>query len=165
MERKVKPGLTPAAIVAIVFGSLGMLYSILGIVFSLQPADGEIDTVGTVFAILGGVLLVIALILWICTAFHRKRLQTIVDGGKYIWGEIADITCNYHIQVNNRHPYVVLVRYADRNGVIHLFRSTNLKTYPDRSVIGKQVKVYYEDESYKRYYIDLEGILPKVIEH
>ena len=166
MDRKVKPGLTPAGIVAIVFTILGGIYFFLGMGLSMQPADGEDYTAGIVFAVLGGAFLAIALTLWIYTAFHRKRLQAIVDSGKYIWGEIADVICNYQVQVNNRHPYyLVLVRYTDRNGAIHLFRSTSLKTYPDRSVIGKQVKIYYEDETYKHYYIDLEGVLPKVIEH
>lgn len=69
------------------------------------------------------------------------------------------------MRVNGKYPFVLLVRYQDRNGNIHIFRSRNLKAYPDRSVIGKQVKVYYENESYKHYYIDLEGVLPKVVEH
>ena len=166
MDRKVKSGLTPAGIVAIVFTVLGGIYFFLGIGLSLQPADGEEYTASIVFAVLGGAFLAIALTLWIYTALQRKRLQAIVDSGKYIWGEITDIICNYQVQVNNRYPYyMVLVRYIDRHGAIHLFRSTSLKTYPDRSVIGKQVKIYYKDETYKHYYIDVEGVFPKVIEH
>lgn len=165
MERKIKLGITPAGIVAIVFGILGATYFILGLAMSQFPADAEDQSAGIVFTVFGSILLVTTLILLIYAVFQRKRLQKIVDAGKYIWGEVTEIVANYNVRINNRNPFILMVRYQDRNGNIHIFRSRNVKNYPDRSVIGKQVKVYYEDESYKHYYIDLEGILPNVIEH
>lgn len=165
MERKIKLGITPAGIVAIVFGCLGIIYLLIGLGLSQLPEGTEDRTVGIVFTVLGSIFLVTNLILLICMVCRRKRLQKIVETGKYIWGEITEITANYNVRVNNRSPYIILVRYQDRFGNIHIFRSGSLKAYPDRSIIGKQVKVFYEDESYKRYYIDLEGVLPKVIEH
>ena len=165
MERKIKLGITSAGIVAIVFGILGVIYSFLGVMMTQMPADAEDYTAGTVFMALGGTLVVLTLVLLVYTVFHRKRLQKIVDAGNYVWGEVSEIITNYNVRVNSRNPFVLLVRYQDRNGNIHIFRSRNLKAYPDRSVIGKQVKVYYENESYKHYYIDLEGVLPKVMEH
>ena len=165
MERKIKLGITPVGIVAIVFGCLGIIYLFLGLGLLQLPKGTEDNTVGIVFTVLGSIFLLSNLILLICMVFQRKRLQKIVEAGKYIWGEITEITANYNVRVNNRNPFIILVRYQDRFGNIHIFRSSNLKAYPDRSVIGKQVKVYYEDESYKRYYIDLEGVLPRVIEH
>lgn len=166
MERKVKLGLTPAGIVSIVFGVLGLIYFILGMTLGIFPADEEDLTVGIFFAILGGVFLLIALIIFLCTVFRKKHLQTIVEAGRYLWGEIVDILPNYNVQANSSSgAYVILVRYTDRHGRIHIFRSPVQKTYPDRSVIGKQVKVYYENDSFKNYYVDLEGVLPPVIEH
>lgn len=165
MEHKVKLGITSAGIVAIVFGILGCIYSFIGIMLTQMPANAEDHTVGIVFLALGGSFVVLTLVLLVCTAFHRKHMQKIVDAGNYVWGEITEIITNYNVRVNNRCPFVLLVRYQDHSGKIHIFRSRNLKNYPDRSVIGKQVKVYYENESYKHYYIDLEGVLPKVIEH
>ncbi len=165
MEQKIKLGITSTSIVSIVFGILGSIYLFLGIMLTQMPADAEDHTAGIVFLVLGGCLIVLTLILLVYAGFHRKRLQKIVDAGNYVWGEVAEIITNYNVRVNNRSPFVLLVRYQDRNGNIHIFRSRNLKAYPDRSVIGKQVKVYYENESYKHYYIDLEGVLPKVLEH
>ena len=165
MERKIKLGITPAGIVAVVFSCLGLIYFFIGLGLMQQPVNTEDHTAGIVFTTLGSGFLVTALILLVYHVLQKKRLQRIVDAGKYIWGEVAEIVANYNIRVNNRNPFILMVRYQDRYGNIHIFRSGNLKTYPDRSVIGKQVKVYYEDESYKHYYIDLEGILPKVIEH
>lgn len=165
MEHRIKLGITPAGIVTIVFGILGVIYFFLGIMLTQLPADAEDHSAGIAFTVLGGVLLAATLFLLVYTVFQRKRLQKIVNAGNYIWGEVIEIVPNYNVRVNNRNPFILMVRYQDRYGNIHIFRSGNLKNYPDHSVIGKQVKIYYEDESYKHYYIDLEGVLPKVIEH
>lgn len=165
MAHKIKLGTTPFHIVSIVFGCLGIIYLCVGIGLLQTPAGTEDFQGGIVFAALGGGFLTAAIILFAYTYFHRRHLQEIVDSGKYIWGEIVDIAPNYKVQINNRNPFQLLIRYQDRFGNIHIFRSRNLKTYPDRSVIGKQVKVYYENETYKHYYADVEDVLPKVIEH
>ena len=165
MEKKIKSGTTPTGIVSIVFSILGGIYFVLGLLMLSMPTDNEDREAGLVFTILGAVFLITALILSIFTIIQRKRLQAIYDSGKYILGEITDIITNYYVRVNSRNPYIILVRYIDRYGKIHIFRSTNQKLYPDRSIIGKQVKVYYENENFKHYYVDLEGVLPQVIEH
>lgn len=165
MERKVKLGLTPAGIVSIVFGVLGLIYLILGMALSIFPIDEADAIVGMVFAILGGVFLLVALIIFFCTLLRKKHLQTILETGRYLWGEIVDIVPNYNVRINDRCGYTVMVRHIDSRGNIHVFRSSIQKSYIDKSVIGKQVKVYYENDSFKNYYVDLEGVLPAVIEH
>ena len=80
-------------------------------------------------------------------------------------GEIVDILPNYNVRVNDRCGYTVMVRHIDSRGNIHIFHSSNQKSYIDKSVIGKSVKVYYENDSFENYYLDLEGVLPAVIEH
>ena len=165
MDKKIKLDQNAWTIAGGVFAFIGVIYSLLGIVLSQFPEDQDDATVGIVFAILGGVMLALAVCIMLYGMHYRKRLQKIVENGKYLWGEITDIVPNYHARINNRNPYNVLVRYQDRNGVVHIFRSVNQNTYPDRSIIGKQVKVYYENEEFKRYYVDLEGVLPTVMEH
>ncbi len=165
MERKVKLGTRPTTICAIVFGIIGLHFTILGASFLLSPSDPETYTTGTVFCPLGTVFLIVGIILLCLDLKKRKRIQKIVSDGKYLWGEVAEIQVNYHVSVNNRHPRVLLIKYQDPAGNIHLFRSRDLYRFTDHSVIGKQVKVYYENESYKHYYVDIEGILPPVFEH
>lgn len=165
MDKKVKLGLTASGIVAIVFSIIGIVYLILGIMIRLFPTEADDLIAGTVFAVLGGAFLLTAIIVFLCMLSNQKRLQSIVNAGRYIWGEIVDIVPNYNVRINGRTPYVILVRYADRYGNTHIFRSPSQKLYPDRSIVGKQVKVYYETEAFKRYYVDLEGVLPHVIEH
>lgn len=165
MEKKLKFGLSARLLVCIVFGILGTVYAVIGSVLSAAGVDAEEKTVGIVFLLLGSAFLLVTVILSVLEAAKRKRIQQAVESRQYVWGEISDIERNPMIRVNGRTPYVVLVHYRDHRNQLHLFRSYNLMRYPDPAIIGKQVKIYYTDETFKNYYVDLDGILPNVIEH
>lgn len=165
MDRKIKIGIGPAEICSIIFGVIGTIYLVIGLMLQNTPPNTEEHDASIAFTILGGVFLLTTVILLVTGTIKRRRLQRIVNEGRYVWGEIADITVNYNVRVNSRNPYIVMVRHVDRNGSIHMFRSNNQYKYPDRSIIGKQVKVFYEDESFKHYYVDLDGVLPKITMH
>lgn len=166
MDKKIKLGITPAEIISIVFGMMGAIYFAIGIASLTQyPSDLEDHEGGIAFSVLGGIFLIVSITLLICGIARRRRLQNIYSQGRYVLGEIADILPNYNVRINGRYTYLVAVRYVDRFGNIHSFRSGNQRKMPDRSIIGKPVKIYYENESFKHYYIDLEGVLPNVIEH
>ena len=165
MEKKIKFGFSARLLVIIIFGILGGVYLLIGSVLSTAISDAEGHTVGMVFLLLSGTFLLVATVLALLEATKRKRIRQAVEGGQFIWGEISDIERNPMIRVNGRMPYVVLVHYRDRRNQLHLFRSYNLFRYPDPSIIGKQVKIYYTDETFMNYYVDLDGVLPSVIEH
>lgn len=165
MERKVKLSLRPAGIVGIVFSCLGAIYLCVGIGVSAFGTEEDSRIAGLVFLVLAGGFLVSGVILGILELCYRQRLCKVISAGRSIWGEVADVVQNPHVRINDRMPYNLLVRYTDAQGQIHLFRSENLYTYPDRSVIGKQVRVYVEYPLSKYYYVDLQGVLPNVIEH
>lgn len=165
MEKKLKFGLSARLLVCIVFGILGTVYAVIGSVLSAASADTEEKTVGMVFLLLGVAFLLTTGILAVLEAAKRKRIRQAVESRQYIWGEISDIERNPMVRINGRMPYVVLVHYRDLRNQLHLFRSYNLMRYPDPAIIGKQVKVYYTDETFKHYYVDLDGVLPNVIEH
>ena len=166
MDKKIKLGITPTEIISIVFSIIGVIYFVIGIVFLTQsPSNSESYEAGIALSVLGGIFLLVAIVLLIHGATKRRRLQNIYSQGRYVLGEIADILPNYNVRINGHCVFTIVVRYIDRFGNIHSFRSGNQKKYPDRSIIGKPVKIYYENDSFKHYYIDLEGTLPKVIEH
>lgn len=165
MDRKAKLGFSALGIVCLVFGILGTVYSVLGFVIHAYPQDGDDATVAVIFGCLGICFLGAALIM-LAVLLHRQAMANrLLREGRYVWGEVVDITANYSVRVNSRHPYVLLVRYQDAKGQIHIFRSANIYRYPDKSVLGRQVKVFHDGENFKRYYIDIEDLLPQVIEH
>lgn len=165
MERKIKLGTRPAMICAIVFSIIGLHFAILGLTFLLTNTDSETKMTGMALLPLGCVFLTLGIVLLCLELKRRRRLQRIYSEGRYLWGEVVDIKVNYNVSVNNWHPHALLVKYQDASGNIHLFRSRDLYRFTDHSLIGRQVKVYYENDSYKYYYVDIEDILPPVFEH
>lgn len=165
MDRKAKLGFSALGVVCLVFGILGAIYSVLGYVIHAYPQDGDDFTVAIIFGCLGICFLVAAIVMLAALLHRQAAANRLLREGQYVWGEVVDVTANYSVRVNSRHPYVLLVRYQDAKGHIHIFRSANIYRYPDKSVLGQQVKVFHNGENFKCYYVDIEGVLPQVIEH
>jgi len=157
-------GRSALLIIGIVFSLLGGIFTILGVTMLLAlPGDAAIP--GNVFAILGCVYLVLGLVfLWV-EIHKKKRYEKMMASGRYLWAEVVDCVPNLNVRVNGRNPYCIVARYTDSRGMNHIFRSPPMNIFKDPDLIGKQVKVYYIDETFKHYYLDAQPILPKFIEH
>lgn len=171
MERKAKTGLSARMIVAIVFTGIGAGFLPIGIVAFLKLAD--IDTgfiaFAATFAGLGIVFLVLGITFLVFEIKRRNRCNRLLNEGYYILAEVLEINMNTSIEYgNNNHPYIVKCKYTDENGTIHIFKSRNIKLYPGDDLIGQQVRVYLDRSdynNYKNYYLDIDEILPRVVEH
>ena len=164
METKAKWNLSAPLIIGAVFGFIGAVFLIIGLMLHFRGADPDALTVGLIFMPMGAVFLVLGIGFLSSTVSQKRRHDRLVAGGRYIWGEIVEFAPNYSVQVNGRHPRIAIVRYEDASG-IHIFRSRNLYHYPDVSAVGRKVKVYIQNEQYKPYYVDIDSALPRVIEH
>ncbi len=165
MEKRVKMGVSPAGVCCLVFSLLGGIYLLIGILCQCFPEDADDKSVGIIFTVLGIAFLIAGLILLLVLLLKRKQLQKLVAAGNYVCGEIADIIPNPYVHYNHRPTYTVLTRYLDESGTVHIFRSATIKTYPDRSILGRQVKIYCQDGRFQPYYVDIELDSPRVIEH
>lgn len=56
--------------------------------------------------------------------------------------------------------HTVLCRYNAPNGEIHIFASKGIWGEPERAYLGEEVKVYYKEDNYKHYYVDVESVVP-----
>lgn len=151
-------------IVGIVFGSLGAVFLAIGLGLHFYATDPDASTVALVFMPLGACFLAFGIAFLTAALSQKRRADRLIAGGRYVWGEIAEFVCNRSIQVNGRHPYIAIVRYEDISGV-HIFRSRNLYRYPDTSLVGRKVKVYFQNEQMKPYYVDMEPVVSRIIEH
>lgn len=79
--------------------------------------------------------------------------------------EITEITVNHTVKVNGRHPYIIKCIYQDMAGNIHIFKSRDLYFDPGTLLREQKVKVYVDGKDFKYYYVDIDEILPKVIQH
>ncbi len=164
MDKRIKTVMPPAGIFSLVFTALGALYLLLGILCISFPTDAEDKTVGIIFSCLGIVFLLTALIALLILIGGQKKKNKVQNSGNYLYGEVVDVV-PYGTHYSYRPVFTVLTRYIDSQGTIHIFRTPNLKSYPDRSILGRKVKVFYQDDSFKQYYVDLESGFPRIIEH
>lgn len=154
-----------------VFTILGIIYVILGGAFVVlgsilyHTVPDEARMTGSIFGGVGFIFLILGVIFLVLETRKKRQIRRLIEAGQYIEGEVTDYTINYRITVNNRNPYIAIVRYVDLYGTTHIFKSRNIYQYPDPSIIGRTVKVYVEDDSYTPYYVDMSEILSQVVEH
>jgi len=171
MERKVKMGLGALMIVAITFIVIGATFLPIGIIagMGLMQVDGALNVFVLMFSGLGSIFLVLGIIFLILEMRKRNRCNRLLEEGYYIYAEVVDVNQNFNIQYGNHgHPYVVKCGYTDEAGTLHIFKSRNLTKCPGNNLIGQQVRVYLDRNdynNYKNYYMDIDEILPNVVEH
>ena len=152
-------------LIGLIFSILGGVFTVLGTVFLLSLPETLGLIMGAAFGGVGSVFLAVGIIFLIGESRRKRRIKKLLEAGRYVWGEIIELAPNYNIRINGRNPYLAVVRHTDSRGQNHLFRSESLRIYPDPALVGKQVRIYIGDQTFHNYYVDLEAILPKYIEH
>lgn len=165
MEKKARIGQSALLIIGIIYTALGGTFVILGIALAALLRDSDAFMVGLIFAGIGAIFLILGIIFLIVELCKKKRSDALLASGHYILGEVVDIAANINVNVNGRYPYHIIVQYIDPHGVRHIFRSPGLRIFRDPELLGKKVKVYVENDNFKHYYVDVDEILPKYVEH
>ena len=151
-----------APILAITFGIMGGFYTILGYCLSRSLADPDAMLTGQIFVVIGLCMLLAAMIVFICHRNRKNQIAQLVENGQYIWCRVVDIVPNTAVTFNNQHPYIVLCQYTDHCDHTHQFKSCSLRFAPDRRIIGQQVRVYYQNENFQPYYVELSRLIPEL---
>lgn len=165
MEKKARAGIGALRIIGIVYAILGGSFVILGTALAIFLPDWEGGMTGGVFGTIGAIFLILGILFLILELRKKRRADKLLASGRYVWGEVVDCVPNFNVRINGGHPYVVVVRYVDSRGVTHIFKSPGLRIFRDPEMIGRKVKVYIEDDSYRHYYVDVDEILPNVVVH
>ena len=165
MEKKARIGQSALMIIGIIYTALGGTFVILGTALAALLRDSDAFMVGLIFGGIGGIFLVLGIIFLVVEICKKKRSDALLASGHYILGEVVDIAANVNVNVNGRYPYYIIAQYIDPHGVRHIFKSPSLRIFRDPELLGKKVKVYVEDDNFKHYYVDVDEILPKYVEH
>ena len=165
MERRTKMGWNTLWLLGIIYTALGAVFLVLGGAFFFLGTDEELRLLGGIFSLIGGIFGLLGVIFMWIELGKRKRYDRLLASGKYIWGQVVDCQLNYNVRINGRSPVIFVVKYVDGKGTAHIFRSNGMKTYRDPGYIGKQVKVYVSDDSFRHYYVDAQSLLPYTVEH
>lgn len=165
MEKKARIGQSALLIIGIIYTALGGTFVILGIALAALLRDSDAFMVGLIFGGIGAIFLILGIVFLIVELCKKRRSDALLASGHYILGEVVDIAANINVNVNGRYPYHIIVQYIDPHGVRHIFRSPGLRIFRDPELLGKKVKVYVENDNFKHYYVDVDEILPKYVEH
>lgn len=161
-ERKAKSGVSAFLIIGIVFTCIGAGYLAVGIAVFL---DGESAFFKLIFGGLGLVFFITGLICLFGEIEKRCRNNRLLCSGNYILAEIAEVVWCTNIRINGRHPYMVMCQYRDMEGNVHMFKSRYLNFDPEPLFKDRMVRIYVENENFRHYYVDIDEVLPKVIQH
>ena len=165
MEKKARIGRSALLIIGIIYTALGGTFVILGVALAALLRGSDAFMVGLIFGGIGTIFLILGIIFLVVEICKKKRSDALLASGHYVLGEVVDIAANINVNVNGRYPYHIIVQYIDPHGVRHIFKSPSLRIFRDPELLGKKVKVYVEDDNFKHYYVDVDEILPKYVEH
>lgn len=154
------------------FGIIGLIFSLIGICFGMIGIGiavfvrGEVAVIlGMVYIPIGVVFFLLGLLFLLLQRRKEKILRQVRNAGHFVVAEVDRVVCNVNIQYHNMHPYMVYCSYADERGGIHHFKSRNLMFNPQGMLLDNQVRVYVNPDNMKQYDVDIDAILPNIINH
>lgn len=164
MERKPKLGWGVLRILGTVYTPLGAGFVVLGAVLTLVLPTVD-KLLGVIFMQVGTPFLILGLIFLALDNRKKRRMEALVEAGRFVWAEVVDCQPNFGITYHNGiHPYRLTACYAAPDGTKHLFTSPNIRCVGVKDLIGKQVRVY-ADETFRHYYVDAQPLLGNYVEH
>lgn len=167
-DKKAKVGINAVFIVGLVFTIIGAVFLVLGIILGIGLRS-ELGSESIVFTFtFGGMgLLFFAFGLgFLITLGNQKRTaQRLLENGNYVVAEIFDISQEYNVRVNGRHPFIINCKYEAMDGTVHIFKSRYLYFNPEPLLKNNVVRVYVDNDNFKKYYVDIDEVLPKIINH
>ena len=162
-KKKIRLGMDSALLLGLIFGFIGIIYLPVGIGLGIALPDGRLFL--CIFGGLGAVFLIVSAALIVRSILCRRGIRRAVEDGQYVLAAVTEVTRNYNVRVNGRHPVYAVCAYTEPlSKTVHLYRSRERRYIPD-DIVGQTVKVYISRENDKYYYADIDEILPKVIEH
>ena len=151
--------------IGIIFTLVGAVFTGIAIATFSWNAGVDMSFFRYIFGGIGLILLIVGIICLQYAIRKRKRINQVVSSGRYIMAEIANVTRCYNVKINGYRPYVVSCQYQDISGNVHMFRSGYLHFNPEPLLKDQMVKVYVDPEDYNYYYVDIDAVLPDIIEH
>ena len=153
-------------ILKLVFGIMGILYAVMGLVFLGLAVKwaGDIRRIftlpeehlafainGTVFTALGAAFLIVTLILIVGGKRRARMREELLTWGTRVKAEVVDVRVDYTVRVNRRSPVIAKVRCTLPSGEVTLKSPRLWDEYP---ATGDMVEVIYDPMDEKRYVIE-----------
>lgn len=167
-NKKVKVGINAIFMVGLIFTIIGAIFLVVGIALGIGlRRELGLDAIVFLFSFggMGSLFFVMGLGFLIALGNKKRTAQRLLNNGNYVIAEIFDILQNYNVSVNARHPFVVSCKYEAIDGTVHIFKSRYLYFNPEPLLKNNVVRVYVDNDNFKKYYVDIDEVLPTIVEH
>jgi hypothetical protein len=131
-----------------------------------DPSDAQIATFWSAYLapmIIGGIGIIFAPLGTLFFVKGRRTLRQrarLLQKGREVWAEIADIGVDFSVEINGRHPYVVHATWYDQStGRTHVATSDPVRQDPGPGLRGRtHVRVLYDPADPDRNVVDLNAV-------
>ena len=143
-------------ILALVFGILGTVYTIIGYVMLnvVNSTDPDLPIVGNAFFVLGIAFLIATGCVWYFIGRKERQRREVLAYGIRVTATVTDVRPNYAIKVNRRCPWVAYAECTHPvTGEHLLLHSHNLWNCTIST--GQSVEIAFDQMNEKRFAFDI----------
>lgn len=167
MSRKRSAGVDVIFILGLVFAGIGAIFTVLGTVFYIKldslidspNVQGDARVLPAIFLPLGLCFLVVGILFILLHLRKNREILRLVSEGNYVMATIAEVSFNYSVTVNGRHPVRLECHYQDpTSGKMRVFMSKNIFGNL-QELVGTEIPVFVDRNDYSKYYVDVESLL------
>ena len=164
-NKKMNYDIITLLIIGFVFTLNGTVFLGVAILTFFSNVGAEMILFTCIFGGVGSVFFIIGIICLCFALKKRNRIKRLLSDGKYVMAEIVGVGRCYNVKIGGYHPYAVTCQYQDISGDVHMFKSRYLRFNPEPLLKDPMVRVYVDAEDYNYYYVDIDEVLPNIIEH
>lgn len=150
-----------------IWAAVGGVFLVIALAMAIGMKQAPYRTafLPLLFFAIGGTFAAAGLVIILVQVRMAKRKRRLLESGRRIYAEVAEIYQDTSICVNGNCPWRVSCRYVDEKGTIHIFRSDCLGYDPSGLLMSNRVPVYIDEGRTDRYMVDLAAVLPRVEVH
>jgi hypothetical protein len=154
-----------------IFGLVGLVMLGAGVAWAVSAAAFQAEDAQTVTfwstylgpMIVGGMGIVFTAfgaVLFVKGRREQRQREWLLENGREVWAEIADIGVDFGVEIHGRHPYVVHARWYDESsGRTHTATSDYLRNDPGPDLVDRtHVRVLYDPTDPHRNLVDLDAL-------
>lgn len=150
----------------IVFGFIGAVFTVLGILFGIfieelaasPNSQGNVYIMPWVFGSIGIVFLLVCAILLSVSVKRGNMRKHLIENGSCINACVIDVRQNLFVRINKRHPYYVICEGINPyTGETLTFRSADIMENPSY-LLGRYLRVFVDYDNPENYYVEIHRI-------
>lgn len=126
----------------------------------------DVDLFSTIFPMSFGLIFFVIASILLINRFNKNKLKDdLINNGSSILALFSKVSINRNYSINDQNPFVIECEYYDSfNNKTYIFKSENIWFNPTEIIEQYNIKcfkVYYKENNFKKYYVDIEDVMIK----